>query len=552
MPSVARTWWADVLLITVLAGFLYGMFLGVRPLEPPDEGRYSEIPREMVVTGDYVTPHLNGVTYFEKPALFYWLQAFSIKTFGTSEWSLRLANAIMGIFGCIATYLGARSLYNRRTGLLAGAILGTSLLYSGLSRFITIDITMTTLLTGGLLCFLLGNKKPPGWERRYYMWALYIFAALATLTKGLIGIIFPGLVIFTWLLVTRKWHELRHYCLFSGTVLFLLIALPWHLLAQIRNPDFAHFYFYEQHFLRYFTQYAGRHQPIWFLPFIMIVGTFPWTGFVAKAVENTIAKLRRPRSNPIEVYLALWAGLIFIFYWLSQSQLAPYTLPIFPPLAILTAAFIEPFWDEDTRKLRGGFALSVVMALLLSMGGIFSAIYIKKHFISVNILLLIAGTSLLVACAFYFCYRKKKVGHGIVAMLMINILFQSVLFFAFSFYKYNSVKPIANTLKKVMVEGENVYNYNHYFQDLPFYLGKTVRLMNWKGELLYGSLHQPPTGTFIHENDIWNTWQSSDRKFLVMQKSDFNAIRSILKELKFYPIALTDKFILVCNKDLHP
>ena len=155
----------DLVLLGVLTALFFGCFLGSRPLSVPDEGRYVEIPREMVGTGDYLTPRLNGVKYFEKPPLFYWFEAGMIKLFGLSEWSVRLGPALFALFGCLAVYYAGTRMFGRLAGLMSACILATSVLYYALSRLITLDMPVSVLLTASLLSFLLGTREPAGAAR---------------------------------------------------------------------------------------------------------------------------------------------------------------------------------------------------------------------------------------------------------------------------------------------------------------------------------------------------------------------------------------------------
>ncbi len=168
MTSVAkqtgRLEMRDLITLTVLICLLFTFMLGNRPLSVPDEGRYVEIPREMVASGNYLTPRLNGVKYFEKPVLFYWLEAFSIKLFGLNEFTLRLWPALFALFGCLAVAVAGARLFGRRTGLLSAVVLATSLLYYGLSRAIILDMPVSILLTLALLSFLMGTHEVAGSE----------------------------------------------------------------------------------------------------------------------------------------------------------------------------------------------------------------------------------------------------------------------------------------------------------------------------------------------------------------------------------------------------
>lgn len=549
MSKAAKAWLIDFSILILLTSLLYGLFLGLRPLTPPDEGRYSEIPREMVVTKDYLTPRLDGVQYFEKPILFYWLQASSIKLFGLKEWSLRLVNALMGAMGALLTYAAARRLYGRRVGLLSGMLLSTSLLYAFLSRFITLDITMTFFLTGSLFLFILGNFYPPGRKRQFSLYGMYIFAALATLTKGLIGIFFPGMVIVAWLLMTKQWRQLLTYHLLTGTLLFLIITAPWHIWVGLKNPGFFNFYFYEQHFLRYLTDYANRNQSVWFLPMVLLVGWFPWTGFMLVAIKKHLHIFKNPAQYPTEVFLFLWPSLIFLFYWLSHSQLSPYLLPIFPPLAIITARYLNDVWNQKSKTL--GILFGIVALLNISIAIAILVYFTKNHnIIPLAFKIMLATFSLLSALLCNIVYQRYDFKKAVITLFVTNMMFSLCAYYTSSFYNHSSAKNLALELKKVIQPNDIIFNYNHYFQDFPVYLERPVTLLNWKGELEFGSKHNAPAGKFLHENYLWDSWLSSERKFVLMTNKDFEAIRSTLKTYQFYPIARTPKYVLICNKNI--
>src|SRR6185369_1830470 len=310
------SWKRDLLLLTLAIGLLLGVALGVRALWGPDEGRYVEIPREMVTTGDYVTPRLNGVKYFEKPPLFYWLQAAAIHLFGLREWAMRLVPALSALLGCLAVYAAGRRLFSRRAGLLAAAILATTPLWYFLGNAITLDMTVSALLTVALLAFLVAVQEPEDAPlRRNLLWASYVALALATLAKGLIGIAIPGMVIVVWMALLGDWDLPRRIRLGSGTVIFLLIAVPWHVLVARANPEFLWFYFIHEHVLRYVTKIHARYEPPWFFIPVLLGGMIPWTAFLVQAVRDALpAGWRRRHETKETLFLLLWAGLVFVFF----------------------------------------------------------------------------------------------------------------------------------------------------------------------------------------------------------------------------------------------
>lgn len=548
MNTDSKTWLSDLSLLTLLIVILFGAFLGTRPLAVPDEARYSEIPREMVVSDDYVTPHINSIKYFEKPPLFYWMQASAIKLFGLSEWAMRLVNACMALFGCLMTYCAARQLYDRKTGWLASTMLATSVLYFAMAHFVTLDMTVSVLLTGCLFSFILGTKKKPGKERNVYMWSMYVFSALATLTKGLIGIIFPGAIIFIWMLLLNDWRNLKTYCLPTGVLLWLILVLPWHIIVQIRNPEFFHFYIIDQHFARYFTTYANREQAWWFLPIFFIFGLFPWIAFLPQAIFSHKPALWKQRyQHPEALFFLIWIIFIYLFFSFSHSQLPPYLLPIFPPLMIFIGHYLASHWQIRTKVITTGITITAIVSLvaIIALLLILSLPYgpPKTVFIAVSAVL-----GLLTAIAPVLVYWKIGTKPAVIILLITFGFFLISLTPSYLPFEQKSIKSLAMQIKPKLQTTDEVVSYHGYFQDLPFYLQRRVILVGWgNSELDFGMQHQDMTGWMLTEGDFWKKWQESTQMFMFLSKNDYNNLLKN-KAYKLCLIAQTSRNVLVSNK----
>ena len=354
VTSETPSWRRDLLWLVLAFGLLLGFRLGSYPLDNPDEGRNTEIPREMLATGDWVTPRLDGVNYFEKPPLMYWAVGASIQLFGPNEWAARAVPAWFALGGVLLTYGAARRLYGRPAGVASAVVLGTSLLYFGTGRFLVLDMPVSVLMSATLFCFILGVGEPPGARRRWLFYGLYASAALATLTKGFIGFLVTGAVMFLWLLIFNQWKRLRPLHLPSGVALFLLIAAPWHVLAAMRNETWAHRYIYFEHWARFTTTEHGRYQPWHYFIWILLGGLFPWMAFLWPAVRDAVrgGPFDKPRvtslsgdwakrgENATAWFLVTWVAFIFLFFTKSQSKLPAYILPVFPALAVLVGRWL--------------------------------------------------------------------------------------------------------------------------------------------------------------------------------------------------------------------
>lgn len=332
----------------------------------PDEARYVEIAREMVFTNNWLTPRLNGVKYFEKPPLMYWIHACLISIFGTKEWIMRLVPAFFGWIGIISTFFFARYLFNRKIGILSAIVLGTSVLYQALSRIIILDMPFSIFMTLAIMTGYIAIEK----RTRTWFFLCTICLSLAVMTKGVIGLM-PGLVLLIWMLI--NYYPIRPFYPFSCLVLFLIIILPWHIWVSIENPEFLHKYFYIEHFIRYTTTFHARHQPVWFFIPIIFLGMMPWTFFLFKSFQKT---------EPFR-FLWIWFLVYFIFFSFSNSKLIPYILPVFPALSILVAKYI---YDKAIKV----FPFILISILLLSLSYLLRediqkqsmkefALYIKQH-----------------------------------------------------------------------------------------------------------------------------------------------------------------------------
>ncbi len=555
-PDRPASWIKDLLILGFVIGLLFSFMLGSRAFWEPDEGRYVEIPREMVATGNYVTPRLDGVIYLEKPALFYWLESASIKLFGLNQWSMRLWPALLGLFGCLAVYIAGRRLYGRTAGLIAAIVLATDVLYYALARIITIDMPITALLSISMLAFLLGTREPPGLRRRGLMWAFYAFAALALLAKGLIGIVFPGMVIGAWILVRNDWKLLRSIYLPSGLVLLLAIAAPWHILVARANPTFLHYYFIRQHFERYLTTVAHRYEPVWFFVPITLAGLYPWTAFLFQALRRSWPASWADREQERDaLYLVLWAGLILIFFSLSDSKLIPYILPIFPPLAILIGRYLAPAWNgSEVPGMRAGLwvllAASIALAVLMVAAPAVTAgtpnigIYVAmlSRYLYAMAATLAAGS----VVALVFAYRRRPLA-ALVTTAIMGGLFLSILSSGLPLMNSrNSVKALAMDLKPLLGPHTEVMNYHAYYQDLPAYIGRTVTIVGFKGELAYGTTLENDSAWIINDRTFWKRWQSHRTIYMLTTRALYRQLRAGRKG-RFRLLATSGDNVLLTN-----
>jgi 4-amino-4-deoxy-L-arabinose transferase-like glycosyltransferase len=569
----------DLLLLTALFGVLFGFQLGARALWSPIEGRYAEISREMAVSGDYVTPRLNGVKYFEKPPLFYWLQAASIKLLGVEEWSLRLWPALLAVAGCLAVYLAGRELFGRGAGFIAAVILGTSPLYFALARIVALDMALAIFLTCAMLAFLLGTRQAPGAGRRACMWGLYIFAALAMLTKGLVGIVIPGMAIGVWSLATASWRSLRPLYAPSGLCLFALIVMPWHYLVSAANPEFFEFYFIHEHFQRYLGQGAESEGRLWtFLP-VLALGFFPWSAFLFHAVKfNFVSPRSRQGTGHEALFLLVWSAAVFVFFSASSSQGIPYILPMFPPLALLLGRFFSGHWHgrEMSAVQAGYWGLLVALCLLVVLGLGMPQHYLERYsnwpslglpnddstiashsfrgYPDIEKLGSAMGvlTALLLvwAVAGYLAVIKRRIWLLFGSVATASAVALAVLDSSLpALDQRRSVKQIAEVLRPRLQPGDEVATYYAYYQDLPVYLERIITVVGWEGELKFGAQMEDTSDWIIDDAAFWRRWNGTGTVYMITTQEIYERLRS-MPGRNFYTVAETEYNVLLSNRPL--
>jgi 4-amino-4-deoxy-L-arabinose transferase-like glycosyltransferase len=321
----------DQIFIVLLGALSYVLFfhgLGDIGLIGPDEPRYSAIAREMLTTGDYITPRLYGIPWFEKPPLMYWLAALGFKLFGFNEFGARFPSALGATISVFAIYWCGRKLWDRSLGLLAALILTTSIGFFAFARAASMDMPLTACLTLAMVFFLFAfNDQSP--RRRYWLYGFYAAIGLGVLAKGPVALLLPAMSLCGFNLLRGKWEDWRTW---HPRMLWVtaLVAAPWYLLCTYFNGwAFIQEFFINQNFARFTSTIHGHDRPIYFYFPVLLMMTFPWTFILISAIRRRLGKN--------EQFLVWWAIVPFVFFSLSGSKLPGYILPMAPPLAYLCA-----------------------------------------------------------------------------------------------------------------------------------------------------------------------------------------------------------------------
>ncbi len=514
--GASRRWlW---LLLLAVAVIWFGN-IEYRKLIKPDEGRYAEIPREMVVSGDWVTPRLNDLKYFEKPPLQYWATATAYELFGEHQWTSRLWVSLTGFAGILLVWFAGTRLFGCAAGRYAAVLLGGSLLYVLMAHINTLDMGVTFFITLGIVGLLLGQQAESGARtRRNWMYLAWVAMALAVLSKGLMGLVLPGAALFLYSVFQRDITVWKRMHWGMGLLLFLLVVSPWFYLVMKANPEFFQKFFIYEHYTRFTTKDLGRYQPWYYFVPILLFGMLPWTVLMFDTLLRTWkgsvrtdnstralahSGLRTFGSNKAfnpERFLLIWAVFIYLFFSVSGSKLPSYLLPMFPALALLMgkqlAVMTErrlfwlvapmlplallglglaPFTDRaaDTplqHQMYGEYANWLVAAALVWLLGVIVALLLlrRPHFVKAPkpVAVLVLALSSLIAA------QLGTSGYNAIA-------------------KERSSYLIADAIRPYVKADVPFYSIADYEQTLPFYLKRTFTLVAYQDEMAFGIMQEP-------------------------------------------------------------
>lgn len=560
---MTSTWTRDIIILLLLCTLFFGFMLGSRVLNTPDEGRYGEIGREMAINDDYVTPTLNGIAYLDKPPLLYWLQAPAIKIFGVSEWTLRLPSALLALFGCMIVYVASRRLYDRRTGWLATLILGTSPLYFGAAHYVNMDLAVSVLISAALLLFLVGTNIQKTHKQRNVMWLAYVFAALATLTKGLIGIVFPIMIIGAWIILCNEWRILKRMHIFSGLLIYAVITVPWFVMVQMANPQFFHYFFVFEQFERFTNTGYNNARPFWFYLPVLLAGFFPSSLLLFSTIRHhLLSKIKRKES----MFLLLWLGLIFLFFSIPQSKLIGYILPIFPPAAILTAVYLSKAWSECTNKnnLWPGLRFAYWAAFFVAACGLVS-LPIVFHYVAIpgllrNYAYVLCTISFVAASTALWQLYSRGLKNAFAFATSGLAVFLMVLMIASPHLVRGSTKPLVQTIKPMLNASDMIIAYYDYPEDLGVYLQGPFSIVedwrpeasegdNWKQHFFYASQFEGKKTWMLDEKSLWDLWNKKRRIYLFVERNTFPALKKRITR-PIYRVTADKERMVVTNHPL--
>jgi len=487
----------SILILVVVYALLWFGTLNYRHLIPSDEGRYAEIAREMLVTGDWVTPRYNGYKYFEKPPLQIWATASAFNIFGVGDWQARLWTALTGFLTIVFIgFTGAR-IYSARAGWLAAVALASSPMWVIGGHINSLDMGLSAFLVAALCSLLLAQTSSNKTHSRNWMWACWAFMALATLSKGIIGIAIPGMVFAVYSITAWDWKIWKRLHIINGSILFLAITAPWFVLIAQRNPEFLEFFFIHEHLQR-FTQTAhSRTGPIYFFLPLLLLGFLPWIAQVPGAIAQTWRERNREFSSGW--LLTCWFVVILGFFSISQSKLPGYIIPLFPALALIVGSQLD-------RNLSSGNSLSLpwqlqtgFFAILGGIGFFFLGEVSKQsrpdeiESYAQYTYWIIAALIALISCSLLALMQSKRNGLSSITSFAGGLFLCALIAGTGHETLGRAVSGIdlVKQVKADIPQKTNFYSVRILDHTVPFYLGKTMIMVEFPDELEFGVKQEP-------------------------------------------------------------
>ena len=518
--------WLLLLVVVLTLGVAWFGTLNERKLVRPDEGRYAEIPREMVVSGDWVTPRLNGIKYFEKPALQYWATAAGYEIFGEHPWTARLWPALTGFAGVLLAWFLGHRLWGARAGILAGTILGSSLLYNVMAHVITLDMSLSFFLQLAWTGFILAQVEPQ--RSRQWMWLAWAGLALAALSKGLVAGVLTGGVLVAYTVLNRDLSPWKRFAPISGFLLFLAIAAPWFIAVSLANPEFPHFFFIHEHFERFLTKVHNRYQPAWYFIPIYLMGALPWTFLLLHTLAKSWVPREAGKFSP-ERFLVLWSVLTFAFFSVSSSKLPPYIVPIFPALALLAGKVLADFSRKTLLIHLGLLFLVAIPALVLAPQMAKEVDGDYSQAMMTGLAQWLTGSAILwtltLLLATWLVWKHARMLAFVVLGAGSFAAGTGILMAHDQLHPFNSAWSSAEKIRPLLTPGVPFYSVQWYEQTLPFYLKRTVTLVQYQDEMAFG-IGQEPDKWIPTVEEFKQRWLTDKDAFAMVSIGSFQALQA--------------------------
>lgn len=512
--------------IALISGIVWFSLLGYRDLFDPDEGRYAQIPAAMVDSGDWLTPRLNGVKYFEKPALQYWATAVVFSLVGKSNASARLVPALAGYLGALFAALLALRLFGARAAIFAFLFASSSLMWVMMGHILTLDMLLSAWLFCGMACLAIAqNGRSDRKQLRNWMLAGWAALALAVLTKGLIGLVLPAASVVVYSVWQRDWRIWKHLQLAGGVVLFFLLLAPWFIAVSLKNPEFASFFFIHEHWDRYTSGVHHREGPVYyFVPFLLL-GVLPWLMVSLDVLIRPAFQWWPEKTGEFDAARLLWSFVVvtFVFFSLGDSKLPAYILPVMPVVAVLAAQrMAEAKRPGSDRWLMAVLGL-VMLVLAFNVVRLANERYALQLWLDFRPWLLAGGCLFMLSAVVMFVLLRKPLAACAIASVLSLLAFQLVLWGAQSIAAVRSSRLVAEAITSSVAADAPVYAVGTFPESAVFYLGQTIRIVRYTGEFEFG-FKQEPQLAISDLNRFLAQWNQLDSAAMIIDSDKIETL----------------------------
>ena len=585
-----RRWFLLLLVFLFAAAIYLGCVLSPPSLMDDVDAVQAQIARTMLASGDWVTARLDGVLYLEKAPLIYWLIAIFYKIFGVADWVARLPVALASIALALLSSVFGMWAFGKRAGFYAGLCMSTCVGLFLFTRIQIPDVMLTFTITLALWAFLRALDED---ERQPRLWAAILAASLGSglLLKSLVGIVFPIAAALTYLYISkqlfsrRTWQRLRPM---SGFLIVLVIAVPWHLLAMLRNPPyfawtlksgpglyhgFLWFYFVNEQLLRFLNlRYPRDYNTVPRLYFWLfhLLWLFPWSVYLPAIKQLSFKPV--DRAGQTRLLSLCWTGFILVFFTFSTTQ-EYYSMPCYPALALLlgSAMVAEGKWiHRGTRVLGGITALAALTAIAiafavrnlptpgdissalshhpsaytLSLGHMLDLTY--DSFAYLRLPLYLAGAAFLLGGAGNL--RWSGIRAFLTTGLMMILFFHAARLALVVFDPYLSSRQLANAFLSAP-PGKLIVDHHYYnFSSVIFYTNQDPWLLNGKfNNLEYGAAAPGAPAVFLNDSECKTLWSSKNRYYLVASQKGVDRIEDVVGRDQFETVAISGGKFLLTN-----
>lgn len=433
------------------------------------ESNYALTAKEMVLSGDWISPQIYGNYWYDKPVFFYWLTAAGFKIFGFNEFAARFFPALFGMAGIGLLVYAAKKLYGEKTAFWSGVILMTSTEFFLISKSVITDSTLFFFFSMALVFFYLGYST----QQKNYYYGMYIGMALATLTKGPIGFLLPGLIMVLFLVFTRGWREIKNMKVFSGGLLFFLIAAPWYVaMYNLHGSAFIDQFFGTHNFLRATVSEHPRDNVFYYYTLVLLLALFPWSGLLPRFLWRTLrenGKWRKPDEKT--GFLLIWAATVFFFFQNMATKYLTYTYPMLFPLALLLGNYLS---EKKWNAVTAGTLIVRDLIYIALFGGALWCWW--NSIISIGTVILIGAAVLAVIGISWISISLENglTAAGVIAVtaLAFNLLLINEV--AVPFSSLRSDKEIGLELAQSYRAVDEIGVYGKYSTSAVFYSGKKI------------------------------------------------------------------------------